>query len=167
MKIYKDNSAATIPAFATSGSACFDLEACLTNIDIVTGYSQFNQKIEFPVELDAEGAFVYITPGSRVLIPTGLIFDLPPRHVLRIYPRSSTALKKGLILPNSVGIIDSDYVDPTYLLLMNVTDTKIKISSGERLCQAELLPVYNYVLEETHEKPKKKTERNGGLGSTG
>lgn len=167
MKIYKDNPAAKIPNFATSGSACFDLEACLENVESIVGFSAINKKMNLNVEHKNGETFVTIPQKFRVLIPTGLIFDIPERHVVKIYPRSSTGLKKGLTMPNNVGIIDSDYVDPTYLLLMNVTDTQINVTAGERLCQAELLPVYRYLLEETADKPQQKTERDGGMGSTG
>ena len=163
MRIYKDNPAARIPAFATSGSACFDLQACLQGVEFVKAFTVRNE----PTILQNEGNIIYIPRGYRALIPTGLIFDIPERHVLKVYPRSSTGLKKGLTLPNNVGIIDSDYVDPTYLLLLNISHISVPVMDGERLCQAELLQVHQYALEETLVKPKQKTDRNGGMGSTG
>ena len=57
-----------------------------------------------------------------MLIPTGLIFDIPKNHYVRLYARSGNAFKKGLVLANSVGIIDSDYVDEVKIMLHNISD---------------------------------------------
>ena len=52
--------------------------------------------------------YINVPYGSRVLVPTGLIFDIPEEYYLKVYTRSSSPLKNGLMLANSTGIIDSD-----------------------------------------------------------
>lgn len=168
MKVFKDNVNAIIPEFATEGSACFDLRACFNEKVKIKAYNPHNREMEFPVKLASNGKLsVQLQPQFRTLIPTGLIFDIPKNHVIKIYIRSSMALKNGLSLANDVAVIDSDYVDPTYVMLYNMTDTPIMVYEGDRIAQAMLEKTINYKLEETTEKPAQKTARDGGLGSTG
>jgi len=167
MKIYRENENAQIPEFATEGSACFDLRACLDGVEKVVTYNPHNKKIEVPVRVNNDTAQFQIPPMYRCLIPTGLIFDIPKNCVMKVYARSSFALKYGLNLANSVAVIDSDYVDQTYVMLNNMTDTPVTIKSGERVAQAMLEKTFSYELSETKRKPKQKTDRDGGLGSTG
>jgi dUTP pyrophosphatase len=49
-----------------------------------------------------------------MLIPTGLIADIPEGFSVRIHSRSGLAFKQGVYLTNCEGVIDSDYVDPNY-----------------------------------------------------
>jgi dUTP pyrophosphatase len=107
-------------------------------------------------------------PHERIMVPTGLIFDIPVGHSLRVHMRSSAAYKRGLMMLNGEGVIDSDYVYPLYLLLINQTPKNIVINNGERLCQAELVKSLEYKIA-THfgKQLKQKTDRTGGIGSTG
>lgn len=168
MKVYRVSENATVPSFATEGSACFDLKACLDAGTKIRAFNPHNREMEIPVKPSADGRqTVVLHPQFRTLVPTGLIFDIPEKHVLKLYIRSSMALKFGIGLANDVGIIDSDYVDPTYMMLINEGDTPILIYHDDRICQGMLEKTIKYTLEETTEKPGKKTDRDGGLGSTG
>ena len=168
MKIYRENELAEIPAFATEGSACFDLRACLAVGDSITAYNPHNRTMELPVRQAGDGrAFAQLQPSFRVLVPTGLIFDIPKNHVLNIYIRSSMALKYGLLLANGTAVIDSDYVDPTYVMIYNTSDTPFTLYHGDRVAQAELRELKKYTLTERKTAPDQKTERDGGMGSTG
>lgn len=168
MKIYRENELAEIPAFATEGSACFDLRACLAVGGSITAYNPHNRSMELPVRQAGDGrAFAQLQPSFRVLVPTGLIFDIPKNYVLNIYVRSSMALKYGLILANGTAVIDSDYVDPTYVMIYNVSDTPVTLYHGDRIAQAELRELNKYTLTERKTAPERKTSRDGGLGSTG
>jgi len=110
---------------------------------------------------------VQVNPNERVLIPTGLIFDIPNGYSMRLYPRSGLALKQGLTLANNVGIIDSDYVEPVFAMITNISGTTQYVKHNERICQAELFKDHLCVLEEINEPPERKTDRDGGFGSTG
>ena len=167
MKIFRDNARAEMPSFATSGSACFDLKACMDLNLKVKLFNPLNKETEVIVKNILGKPAIQIHPMFRALVPTGLIFDIPKGHVLKIYPRSGLALKSGLVLGNGTGIIDSDYVDPTFVILHNVSESIAIVSDGDRIAQGMLEKVLSYAMEETTEKPKQKTDRNGGFGSTG
>jgi dUTP pyrophosphatase len=168
MKIYRDSELAEIPTFATEGSACFDLRACLQVGKGLVAYNPHNRTMELPVKQGSDGrAFAQIQPSFRVLVPTGLIFDIPRNHVLNIYIRSSMALKYGLMLANGTAVIDSDYVDPSYIMIYNASDTPFTVYHGDRIAQAELRELKQYALTERKTPPAQKTDRDGGMGSTG
>jgi dUTP pyrophosphatase len=168
MKIYKVNEQAELPEYATDGSACFDVKACIQNGQRLKSFNAWNK--EMPVAVKGVGknpnAF-QLPPAVRVLVPTGLIFDIPEGHVMKMYIRSGTALKKGLTLVNGVGIIDSDYVEESFLMLENVSESLVTIEHGERIAQCLIEPITREPIEETNERPAQKTDRDGGFGSTG
>lgn len=168
MKVFKLHETAVLPAFATEGSAAFDLRVHLLPGNAVVAYTPHNKKLEIPVKLDNSGTpKIQVHPQFRVLVPTGLIFNIPKNRVLKVFIRSSMALKYGLNLANNTAIIDSDYVDETYVMLYNMSDTPINLLNGDRIAQAILENVENYTLTETKTRPTQKTDREGGLGSTG
>ena len=164
MNIFKVKDYAEIPTFATEGSACFDVKACLTNGERLKGYNAWNKQIPILVR---KNQTIQIPPETRVLIPTGLIFDVPDNHVLEMFIRSSVATKKGLILCNSVGVIDSDYVEESFIAVLNISDSLVTVEHGERLAQCRLEETLQYELKEVKKAPAQKTSRNGGFGSTG
>ena len=101
LNYYKLHNEVKDPQFATVGSACFDICAYLDNP--VTVYRMNNHKEKRSTETiywtDIEELQLLISPAERVLIPTGLIFDIPEGYSVRLHPRSSISLKKGLIMP--------------------------------------------------------------------
>ena len=167
MNVYKTKDSAIIPQYATQGSACFDIHAAFDKGDKIIAYNSVNRKIEVLVkEIEGQPAFL-IHPGQRVMIPTCLIFDIPENHVMKMYIRSSAAAKKGLTLSNGVGIIDSDYVDETHILVHNISDSLTRVIHGERLAQCMVEKMDQTQLIMINERPKQKTDRDGGIGSTG
>jgi dUTPase len=72
-----------------------------------------------------------------------------------------------LVLANAVGIIDSDYVDPVFVIVQNTSNCSITFKNGTRICQGymDMIPKYN--LTAVPERPGQKTDRTGGFGSTG
>jgi dUTP pyrophosphatase len=169
LQVYRITPRAEIPSFATEGSACFDLRVCVDADQRVTAYNPQNKKIDLPVKIygGSQLPAFQLHPMHRVLVPTGLIFDVPQHHVLKVWIRSSMALKVGLTLANSTAIIDSDYTDQTYVMLQNLSDVVVTLQHGDRIAQAALEQVQHYQLTEVHEPPQQKTSRIGGLGSTG
>lgn len=158
-----------LPEYATENSACFDISARFDPSSKVKLYTASNKEMSLiPLFSSMENKlFITIKPGDRVLIPTGIIFDIPTGYSLRVYIRSSIALKKGLILSNSEGVIDSDYFHETFVMVTNVSTQSVVIFDGDRIAQGELVPVYNVNIQDIPEAPKQKTDRIGGLGSTG
>lgn len=167
LKVYRRNESAHLPEKATSGSAGYDLKACLLLNDKVKTFNPWNKEVGVPVKNILGKPSIQIHPGYRVMVPTGLIFDIDPDHVLKVFSRSGIALKKGVIVVNGVGIVDSDYINETFVLLYNTSDGPITIAHGDRIAQAILERTEYNEIEEISEKPAQKTERGGGLGSTG
>lgn len=167
LKVYRCNESAHLPEKATQGSAGYDLRACLVDGTKVKTYNPWNKEVDVPVKKMIGNSTIQIHPGYRVAVPTGLIFDVDSDHVLKIFSRSGTALKSGLMVVNGVGIVDSDYVEESFVLLYNTSDGPITINNGDRIAQAILERNEYNEIEEISEKPAQKTERDGGLGSTG
>jgi dUTPase len=92
LKYYKVHPDSQSPVFATPGSACFDLKAYLgTGIFQVRGYCKNNRECNVAVHQTPEDRYIRIESGQRLLIPTGLIFDIPQDHSLRVHARSGLA----------------------------------------------------------------------------
>lgn len=168
LKFYKVKENAQMPVFATKKSACFDLHACLVEGDDVQMFHAVATK-QLPRRISIfEGKpFVQLNNMERMLIPTGLIVDIPDGYSVRLHSRSGLAFKQGLYLTNCEGIIDSDYVDPIFAMMTNISNVPVKIFNGDRICQGELIRCERYTLDESDEAPTRKTDRDGGFGSTG
>ena len=175
-KIYKDSQDLK---FGTEGAACFDVEAYLKlgegRPNTVKGYDKYNNKIERPINKDfirgysddEDNGYICIQPKDRILIPSGLILDIPDGYSVRTHPRSSTGYKVGLHHAHDQGIIDADYVQELFLLFYNMTEVDILIKHNQKIVQSEMIKKPIYEIKETNVKPSQKTDRIGGLGSTG
>ena len=161
---YKLHPDVVLPKMATAGSACFDLAYFQHTGAAISGHDLDNNLIN--VQVHPDGSF-NIFPFQRLLVPTGLIMDIPRGFSVRVHPRSGLSIKSGLILANMEGVIDSDYVDEVFITLFNFSNIPQTIPVGMRLAQAELIESLPTQFVERVEKPGKKTDRIGGLGSTG
>ena len=170
LKFYKLNEQAQLPVFATKQSACFDLYANLSVGENVQYYGAIQTK-ELPrrvsFDINSNRNFIQLNNMERMLIPTGLIADIPDGFSVRLHSRSGLAFKQGVYLANCEGIIDSDYVDPIYAMVTNISNVPTRIYDGDRICQGELVRCEKYTLNESDEAPTQKTDREGGFGSTG
>jgi dUTP pyrophosphatase len=129
-----------LPQYHTRGAACFDLAAAADTVVPARGIAR---------------------------IPSGLIIATPPGYVLILSARSSLAAKKGLLLANGIGIIDSDYCGPDDEILIsvyNITDREVVVERGERIAQGMFLKVER---AEWEEMPAADGPNRGGFGSTG
>ena len=104
----------------------------------VSVYITHSEELEIRNRL-VQNERVQVNPNERVLIPTGLIFDIPNGYSMRLHPRSGLALKQGLTLANNVGIIDSDYVEPVFAMVTNISGNYQYVKHNERICQGELV----------------------------
>lgn len=162
LKIYQVRQGCTIPTFGTPQSACFDVYSCLHDEDELVGYNAKCEKIQKNVC----NSNVEIYPDDRVLIPTGIIFDIPSGYSMRLHPRSGLSLKNGIVLANHEAIIDEDYVEETMIMLHNISNKVFTVEHGMRLCQGELVKNVAVKFEVTLSRPEQ-TDRTGGFGSTG
>lgn len=132
-----------LPAYETEGAAGMDLRAAVPD--------------DRPM---------LILPGRRVLVPTGLVFEIPAGFEGQVRPRSGLAFKHGLTCLNTPGTIDWDYRGEVKVLLVNLGDVEFTVTRGLRIAQLVIAPVSRAVLEERSLAGS--TERGaGGFGSTG
>ena len=109
---------------------------------------------------------IEIAPLSRALIKTGLLLEMNETLECQVRPRRGLALKKGITVLNSPGTIDADYRGEIGIILMNLSDDKVVIESGDRIAQLVFAKVEKVTLENV--EVVNKTERGeGGFGSTG
>ena len=130
-----------LPDYKSQGASGFDLRACL----------------------DKE---LVIESGQRVLVPTGLSFEVPAGFELQARPRSGLALNQGLTVLNSPGTIDSDYRGEIKILLLNTGTKNVRIKDQDRVAQLVLCPVFKAQFIEWSELSKSQ-RGEGGFGSTG
>ena len=170
-----------LPTYGTSLANCFDLSFQPTS-NSVKGYDKFNSPVEHQISTHGE---ISISPGDRLLIPTGLIFKIELLHTIetfadisraemplqnysiRLHPRSGLSLKRGLVLANSEGIVDVDYQEEVFVLLTNISEVTQTIKTGDRIAQAEIVCNEPFKFISIATRPEKHSERSGGFGSTG
>jgi dUTP pyrophosphatase len=110
---------------------------------------------------------VEIKPQDIVLVSTGLKAYMPEDEVLKIYLRSSIPKKKGLLMANSVGIIDSDYYNNEnndghiMIPLYNFSKRLVIINKGEKIAQG----IFTKYLLIDNDNPNNQI-RKGGFGSS-
>jgi dUTP pyrophosphatase len=110
---------------------------------------------------------VTVPPGTIALVRTGLVIEVPTGHFLAIFARSSTPLKRGLMVANGVGVIDPDYSGPNdeiMIQVLNFTAAEVRVARGDRLAQAVVLPAPRVSWDEVTEIRK---ATRGGFGATG
>lgn len=175
-----DGNDLPLPKFETSGSACFDISACLTRRMSecllngrkkhflykwhATNLRKYVEGLEDVISEESEMSRLYIHPNETILIPTGYKVSFASDLVLKLYIRSSIGLN-GLNLANQVGIIDSDYRGEIFIAIKNNSDIAQTINHGDRIAQAMLECI---VKPEIIAGVVDLTARNdGGFGSTG
>lgn len=131
-----------LPHYASHGAAGMDLHAAIPD------------KVE-------------LQPGQRERIGTGIAIQLPDAFTVGlVYARSGLAWRKGVALPNGVGVIDSDYTGELQVLLCNFSTDVVSIEPGDRIAQIVFAPLYLATLCEVDEfRPTERGEQ--GFGSTG
>ncbi len=108
-----------------------------------------------------------IQPGEEIKIPTGVCVHMKPGEVLLMYPRSGHGFKYYCRMANTVGVIDSDYVESDnhghiFVKLRNEGKKNMYVKVGEAFCQAIFMP-FLLVDEDSFDNGE---NRNGGMGST-
>jgi dUTP pyrophosphatase len=128
-----------LPAYKTKGAVCLD---CHARTEIT------------------------IPPRQTALVPLNVALKPPKRHFVLLAARSSF-FKRGLLMPNGVGIGDEDFcgdTDEYHLPVFNFTDSPVTIARGDRLAQILILPYPRLALKEVK---KLKSKSRGGFGTTG
>ena len=140
VRIRRLNDEVPLPRYESDGAAAFDFSAA---------------------------ADVTVAPAAVALVPTGLVIEVPPGMFLGIFARSSTPMKRGLMVANGVGVIDSDYCGPhdeVKVPVMNFTAAAVTVRKGDRVAQGILLASPRVQWEEASEL---RGQSRGGFGATG
>jgi len=104
--------------------------------------------------------------GGRAVVPTGLAIAIPPGHAGFVLPRSGLALKHGVTVLNSPGLIDAGYRDELRVVLVNTDPTTpYEIHRGDRIAQLVIQSVQacTFIVVDALEGEN----RGGGFGHTG
>ena len=141
LKVKRVREGASLPEYATAGSAALDLRYCGdTSITLAVG------------EIES--------------IPTGIAIEVPDGCAAVVCVRSGLATKRGISLANGIGLIDPDYRGELCVALKNHGSALFTVHPGDRIAQLMIIPIYSAKLVEVAELEK--TERGeGGFGSTG
>ena len=167
LKIHRLYETAPLPKYATEESACFDIFSFFKPDGKIIIYDPVNEKDTFPIKSETIEYGFPLAPSWRALIPTGLVLDIPKGYSVRIHPRSGNAIKTGIFLVNCTGIIDSDYVEEVMVPVINSSNEYVIIKDLMRIAQGELVKCEEVEIVDSPILPDKKTDRNGGFGSTG
>lgn len=132
------------PKYAYEGDSGFDLRA----------------DIEEPIILE---------PFKRILVPTGLYFELEKGTEIQVRPRSGLAVKFGITVLNTPGTVDSHYRGEVKVPLINLGEEPFTIQKGDRIAQAVIMPVFGEgrVLLTKTEGINETTRGEGGFNSSG
>ena len=106
-----------------------------------------------------------IGPLERVMVPTGLYFQIPEGYEIQVRPRSGLAAKHGIAVINSPGTIDPDYRGELKVLLVNLSNEPFEMQPGERVAQLVFARYQRLEWEETVVLDETK-RGGGGFGST-
>jgi len=139
VNVKRIDPALPLPTYATAGSVGFDL-ICREDTEVA--------------------------PSRLARIPGNVIVETPLGYMLLLTMRSSTAKRKGLLIPNGVGVIDQDYCgegDELMVSVYNFRDETVSVLRGERIAQGIFVPVARVRWNEVRQMGYGR----GGFGSTG
>jgi dUTP pyrophosphatase len=140
VRVRRLDASVAVPQYHSAGAAAFDLSA---------------------------RARVEVAPGEVVLVPTGLVVEVPAGHALLVVARSSLPIRKRLMVANGVGVIDADYCGPddeVKVEVFNFGAGTVAVEAGERIAQGLIvaIPRADWVEVDASGAPSR-----GGFGSTG
>ena len=108
-----------------------------------------------------------LRPSERRKVPTGIKIAIPEGYAGFVQPKSGLAIKNGLSLVNTPGLIDSGYRGEVCAILINLDPEKdVIIKRGDKICQLVIQKVENIEIEITDEL-ENTSRGEGGFGSTG
>ena len=143
LKILDKEVIKELPSYATEGSAAIDLRACISES-------------------------VFLKPGECKFVATGIAINIAnPNYAAMILPRSGLGHKKGLVLGNGTGLIDSDYQGELMVSCFNRAQKIIEIEPLMRFAQLVIVPVVQANFEIVEEFSQQTARAAGGFGHTG
>lgn len=137
-----DNFKGDSPKYETSGASGMDIRAQL------------------------DGKTLILKKGEKVMVPTGLSFEITQGFEIQVRPRSGLAAKQGITVLNTPGTIDADYRGEVKVILINLGSDDVEIKDQDRIAQFVVCPVVQAELTEINTLSET-TRGSGGFGSTG
>lgn len=106
-----------------------------------------------------------LAPNETLKIPTGIRCKMDEDYVMFVFPRSSLGIKKGMVIMNTIPVIDSDYYNADneghiFICIKNTSDKPLTLNHNDAITQAVFVPFG------VADKEEVTTERVGGIGST-
>lgn len=161
---YKLNTPDSIaPTKATAYSSGYDLYADRMSAKEVETFKKL-----FPNSNVVIGEDWYeIPPMERIIIPTGLILELPNNYEAQVRPRSGLAFKNGITVLNTPGTIDADYRGLVGVILINLGKDPYIVKVGERIAQLVITKLPEVALVHSIEDLNVTPRGDGGFGHSG
>lgn len=152
-----------LPTYATKGDAGFDLKADFSELHCKDQFIGTNAYITIK---DEQVESIIIRPLGRAIVPTNLFTAIPEGYEVQVRSRSGLAIKKGIIVLNAPGTIDSGFRNGWGVILINLGSENFKIVQGDKIAQGVLAKVEEVEWEEVESLSE--SERGlGGFGHTG
>lgn len=163
------------PTRGTKYSAGIDVYVPVFNDVFREKFKSLNQKLDGVFKYKSvaindiatqfcEKLFIEIPDHGRVLIPTGLRFEIPKGTYLEVANRGSVASKQGLVY--GAHIIDEDYRGEVFINLINTTNNTITIEQGSKIAQLIHKKYENRPLYQIDKVPLETERGEGALGHT-
>ena len=178
-KICKMLNCAITPYRTTDGAAGYDMSLCMEAdeeveiIDNLISYDETNRRtIRSIIDILNESGYikgldgVYLMPGSKVHLHTGIRMEIPKGYCGLLMNRSSLSNNEDLTICDNVGLIDSDYRGEVTLWMYNNSDEIKFIPNHSRICQIVLVRHLTSPMEEV-DALSYTVRGSGGYGSTG
>ena len=178
-KICKMLDYAITPYRTTDGAAGYDMSLCMEAdeeveiIDNLISYDETNRRtIRNIIDILNESGYikgldgVYLMPGSKVHLHTGIRMEIPKGYCGLLMNRSSLSNNEDLAICDNVGLIDSDYRGEVTLWMYNNSDEIKFIPNHSRICQIVLVRHLTSPMEEVNAL-NSTVRGSGGYGSTG
>ncbi|AEI35154.1 dUTP diphosphatase [Francisella salina] len=143
LKILNKDIVKEVPEYGTEGSAAVDLRACISQKEV-------------------------LNPGECKLVGTGIAINIANSgYAAMILPRSGLGHKKGLVLGNGTGLIDSDYQGELMVSCFNRSQEVIEIEPLMRFAQLVIVPVVQAKFDVVEDFSQQTVRAAGGFGHTG
>ena len=151
--LYEDDASYT-PVKAHEEDACYDL---------------FARSYATPEDLETEKEAIYLAPGQRCLVRTGVFLQMEPGWEALVRPRSGNALKQGITILNTPGTIDAGYRNEIGVILHNAGQRMLELAKGMKIAQIAFRPIpqHKMVLVSRADFDADTARSLNGFGSTG
>jgi dUTP diphosphatase len=141
------------------------LDVPVLRLDATLPVPQYARADDAGLDLYATDA-VTLGPGARALVSTGIALAIPPGFAGFVLPRSGLALRDGVTILNTPGLVDAGYRGEIKVLLVNHGDAAVTLQRGDRVAQLVVQRVERVALTPVAELPAS-ARGGGGFGSTG